>query len=245
MTKSEFFINIKNWRHIINNDTLITKTNWIKLKSTLRENVKLLKNIKNNFCSVKKDSDTIQIDLKKLKEEFINNFNKRAKIRSITTTEIKTNKASSKNNNNNNNNAAFTIKDSSTSTDDLNVKKYVDACTSTDDLIVKKYVYACTSTDYLIVTKYVDICTSTDDLIVKNHVKTCTSTDDVCTNDDDDDDDDDSNSKPGNMIIMIINPVIRIMTIINQVKMIIKIMNKVIRIMIINRLIMIIKSPVK
>ena len=96
MTKSEFFINIKNWRHIINNDTLITKTNWIKLKSTLRENVKLLKNIKNNLCSVKKDSDTIQIDLKKLKEEFINNFNKRAKIRSITSTEKKTNKASSK-----------------------------------------------------------------------------------------------------------------------------------------------------
>ena len=95
MTKSEFFINIKNWRHIINNDTLITKTNWIKLKSTLRENKKLLKNIKNNLCSVKKDSDTIQIDLKKLKEEFINNFNKSAKIRSITTTEIKTNKASS------------------------------------------------------------------------------------------------------------------------------------------------------
>ena len=214
MTKSEFFINIKNWRHIINNDTLITKTNWIKLKSTLRENVKLLKNIKNNLCSVKKDSDTIQIDLKKLKEEFINNFNKSAKIRSITTTEIKTNKASSKNNNNNNN-AAFTIKDSSTSTDDLNVKKYVDACTSTD---------------YLIVTKYVDICTSTDD---------------VCTNDDDDDDDDHSNGKPGNMIIMIINPVIRIMTIINQVKMIIKIINRIIRILIINRLIMIIKNLVK
>ena len=229
MTKSEFFINIKNWCHIINNDTLITKTNWIKLKSTLRENVKLLKNIKNNLCSVKKDSDTIQIDLKKLKEEFINNFNKSAKIRSITTTEIKTNKASSKNNNNNNN-AAFTIKDSSTSTDDLNVKKYVDACTSTD---------------YLIVTKYVDVCTSTDDLIVKNHVKTCTSTDDVCTNDDDDDDDDHSNGKPGNMIIMKINPVIRIMTIINQVKMIIKIINRIIRILIINQLIMIIKNLVK
>ena len=92
MTKSEFYINIKNRRHIINNDTLITKTNCIKLKSTLRENVKSLKNIKNNLYSVKKDSDSIQIDLKKLKEEFINNFNKRAKIRSITTTsKIKTN----------------------------------------------------------------------------------------------------------------------------------------------------------
>ena len=63
----------------------------------IRENVKPLKNIKNNLYSVKKDSDSIQIDLKKLKEEFINNFNKRTQIRSITTTtEIKTNKVSSK-----------------------------------------------------------------------------------------------------------------------------------------------------
>ena len=85
MTKSEFYINIKNRHHIINNDTLITKTNCIKLKSTLRENVKPLKNIKNNLYSLKKDSDSIQIDLKKLKEDFINNFNKRAKIRSINT----------------------------------------------------------------------------------------------------------------------------------------------------------------
>ena len=96
MTKSEFYINIKNRRHVINNDTLITKTNCIKLKSTLRGNVKSLKNIKNDLYSVKKDSDSIQIDLKNLKEEFINNFNKRAKIRSIITTEIKANKASSK-----------------------------------------------------------------------------------------------------------------------------------------------------
>ena len=63
MTKSEFYINIKNQRRIINNDTLTTKTNCIKLKSTLRKNVKLLKNIKNNLYSVKKDSDSIQIDL--------------------------------------------------------------------------------------------------------------------------------------------------------------------------------------
>ena len=55
MTKSEFYINIKNRCHIINNDTLITKTNCIKLKSTLRKNVKSLKNIKNNLYSVKKD----------------------------------------------------------------------------------------------------------------------------------------------------------------------------------------------
>ena len=62
----------------------------------LRENVNSFKNIKKNLYSVKKDSDSIQTDLKKLKEEFINNFNKRAKTRSITTTEIKTNKVSLK-----------------------------------------------------------------------------------------------------------------------------------------------------
>ena len=111
----------------------------------IRENIKSLKNIKNNLYSVKKDSNSIQIDLKKLKEEFINNFDKRTKIRSIIAkiktynfnkrmrarpvinTKIKTNKASSKNN------AAGTIKDSG----------IVDACASTDDLIVKKYVDAC------------------------------------------------------------------------------------------------------
>ena len=95
--KNEYYVNIKNRCHIINNDILITETNCIKLKSMIRKNVMSLKNIKNNLYSVKKDSDSIQIDLKKLKEEFINNFNKRAKIRSINTTEIKTNKASSKN----------------------------------------------------------------------------------------------------------------------------------------------------
>ena len=52
MTKSELYINIKNQRHIINNDTLITKTNCIRLKSMIRENVKSLKNIKNNLYSV-------------------------------------------------------------------------------------------------------------------------------------------------------------------------------------------------
>ena len=96
MTKSEFYINIKTRCHIINNDTSITKTNCIKLKRTHWKNVKSLKNIKNNLYSVKKDSESIQIDLKKLKEEFINNSNKRAKIQSINTTEIKTNKASLK-----------------------------------------------------------------------------------------------------------------------------------------------------
>ena len=177
MTKDESYINTKYRHHVIKNDTLIITTNYINSKSMIRRNVKSLKNIKNNLYSVKKDSDSIQIDLKKLKEEFINNFNKRAKIRSIIiakiktynfnkrmrarpiiNTKIKTNKASSKNN------AACTIKDSG----------IVDACTSTDDLIVKKYVDACTSTDDLIVKKCVDACTSTD--------KPCTDENEKCTN---------------------------------------------------------------
>ena len=46
MTKSEFYINIKNRRHVIKNDTLIITTNCIRLKSMIQENVKLLKNKK-------------------------------------------------------------------------------------------------------------------------------------------------------------------------------------------------------
>ena len=90
MTKNESYINTKNRHHVIRNDTLIITTNCIKLNSMIRENVKSLKNIKNNLYSVKKDSDSIQIDFKKVREEFINNFNKRAKIRSIIIAKIKT-----------------------------------------------------------------------------------------------------------------------------------------------------------
>ena len=167
MTKNESYINTKNRHHVIRNDTLIITTNCIKLKSMIRENVKSLKNIKNNLYSVKKDSDSIQIDLKKLKEQSINNFNKRAKIwpiiiakiktysfnkkiraQPIINTKIKTNKASSKNN------AACTIKDSG-------------------------IVYACTSTD--------DVCT--------NENEPCTNENEnetePCTNNDDDDEDED------------------------------------------------------
>ena len=64
MTKSEFHINIKNRCHIINNDTLITKTNCSKLKSMIRENVKSLKNIKNNLYSVKKTVIVSKLTLK-------------------------------------------------------------------------------------------------------------------------------------------------------------------------------------
>ena len=45
MTKNEYYVNIKNQGHIINNDMLINKTNCIKLKSMIRENVNSLKNI--------------------------------------------------------------------------------------------------------------------------------------------------------------------------------------------------------
>ena len=78
--KNEYYVNIKNRCHIINNDILITKTNCIKLKSMIRKNVMSLKNIKNNLYSVKKDTNSFSIDLKKLKEEYINNFNKRVKV---------------------------------------------------------------------------------------------------------------------------------------------------------------------
>ena len=69
MTKNESNINTKNLHHVIKNDTLIITTNCIKLKSMIRENVNSLKNIKNNLYGVKKDSDSIQIDLKKLKKK--------------------------------------------------------------------------------------------------------------------------------------------------------------------------------
>ena len=80
MRKNESYINTKNRHHVIKNDKLIITTNYIKLKSMIRENVRSLKNIKNNVYSVKKESDSIQIDLKMLKEKYINNFNKRVKI---------------------------------------------------------------------------------------------------------------------------------------------------------------------
>ena len=67
MRKNEFYINSKNIKHVIKNDMLIFRANCIKLKSMIRENVKSVKNIKNNLYSVKKDCGSIQIDLKKLK----------------------------------------------------------------------------------------------------------------------------------------------------------------------------------
>ena len=194
MTKNEYYVNIKNRCHIINNDMLINKTNCIKLKSVIRENVNSLKNIKNNLYSIKKDTNSLSIDLKIIKEEHINKSNKRVKVHSIIIYNkvncfnrrfnrfnkrfnLFINKASSKIN-------ACTIKDSAI------VKNHVDACTSTDDLIVKNHVDACTSTDDLTVKNHVDACASTDDLIVKNLVDACTETDrlnnnEPCDNDND------------------------------------------------------------
>ena len=53
MIKNEYYVNIRNDSPIINNDTLITKSNCIKLKSVVRENINSLKNIKNNLYNVK------------------------------------------------------------------------------------------------------------------------------------------------------------------------------------------------
>ena len=79
MTKNEYYVKIKNKGPIINGDTLITKTNCIKLKSMVRENINSLKIIKNNYCNIKKDNNNLSIDFKKLKEEYINKSNKKVK----------------------------------------------------------------------------------------------------------------------------------------------------------------------
>ena len=54
MTKKEYYVNIKNQGHIVNNDMLINKTNCIKLKKVIRENTNSLKNIKMIFITLKK-----------------------------------------------------------------------------------------------------------------------------------------------------------------------------------------------
>ena len=216
MTKNEYYVNIRNKGHIINNDMLVNKNKCIKLKSVVRENINSLKNIKNNLYNVKKDTNSLSIDLKKLKEEHINKSNKRVKARSIfiniTANRFNkrfdrfnmmfnrfVNKSSSKTN-------ACTIKDSAivknhvdacTNTDDL-VKNHVNACTSTDDLIAKNHVNACPTTDYL-VKNDVDACTNTDD-VTTNDNEPCTNENEPCTSDDNNDDnsDDYSNDKAGN-----------------------------------------------
>ena len=76
MTKNEYYVNIRNEDHISNNDMLIIKTKCFKLKSVVREKINSLKNIKNNLYNVKKDTNTLSTDLKKLEEEYINKSNK-------------------------------------------------------------------------------------------------------------------------------------------------------------------------
>ena len=62
---------------------LITNTNCIKSKSMIRENINSLKNIKNNLYSVKKDTHSLSINFKKLKEDHISKSNKRVKVQFI------------------------------------------------------------------------------------------------------------------------------------------------------------------
>ena len=64
MTKNEYYVNIRNKGHIISDDMLINKTKCIKLKSVVRENINSLKSIKNNLYNVKKDNNSLSIDLK-------------------------------------------------------------------------------------------------------------------------------------------------------------------------------------
>ena len=61
MIKNEYYVNIRNKSPIINNDTLITKTNCIKLKSVVQKNINSLKNIKTNLYNVKKTILTFQL----------------------------------------------------------------------------------------------------------------------------------------------------------------------------------------
>ena len=74
MTKNEYYVNIKNKSHVINNDMLINKTKCIKSKSVVRENINSLKNIKNNLYNVKKDNNSPSIDLKMLKKNILINL---------------------------------------------------------------------------------------------------------------------------------------------------------------------------
>ena len=148
----------------------------------VRENIILLKDIKNNLYNVKKDNNSLSIDLKKLKEEYINKSNKRVKARSIFTN-TKANRLNKRFDRFNMRFNRFinksSLKTNVCTKDSAIVKNHVDACTNTDDLITKNCVNVCTSTDDLIVKSHVDACTDIDDLITKNYVNVCTSTDDL------------------------------------------------------------------
>ena len=53
MRKSEYYVNIRNKSHIINNNMLINKTKCIKLKSVVQENINSLKTLKTIFITLK------------------------------------------------------------------------------------------------------------------------------------------------------------------------------------------------
>ena len=84
MKKNEYYVNFKNPCHIINNDTSIDEVNCKKLKNMIRENINLFKKIKNNHYSIKKDTNSISIDLK----EYNYNSDKRARVRCIVINNI-------------------------------------------------------------------------------------------------------------------------------------------------------------
>ena len=54
MRKNEYYVNIKNKSHIINNDMLINKTKCIKSKSVIQENINSPKTLKIIFITLKK-----------------------------------------------------------------------------------------------------------------------------------------------------------------------------------------------
>ena len=54
----------------------------------IRENINLFKKIKNNHYSIKKDTNSISIDLKNLKKEYNYNSDKRARVRCIVINNI-------------------------------------------------------------------------------------------------------------------------------------------------------------
>ena len=61
MTKNEYYVNIRNKGHIINNDMLINKTKCIQLKSVVRENINSLKTLKIIFITLKKTTIAFQL----------------------------------------------------------------------------------------------------------------------------------------------------------------------------------------
>ena len=62
--KNDNQINIKNPRHIIDNDTSIYETNRFKLKNMIRENIDSVKKIKKINIALKKTSIAFQVILK-------------------------------------------------------------------------------------------------------------------------------------------------------------------------------------